>query len=183
MNPQVRCRSHEQLSVSSGSILKRPRQSAETRHECTGRRRKTLRPRHALVPKLNYLPNLFCGEFFAPNTPQEPTSSLKILDLAGLEQVRESRRIKSVLIRVSTKEQTENLSLPTQLRACEEYCARNGYEVLARFKEEGEREDCRPTGASTDARVLPRAQGEGSLCRRLQPHTLRAREVRLRRAS
>jgi hypothetical protein len=39
---------------------------------------------------------------------------------------------------VSTKEQTENLSLPTQLRACEEYCRREGYEVVERFKEEGE---------------------------------------------
>ncbi len=43
-----------------------------------------------------------------------------------------------IYIRVSTKEQTENLSLPTQLRACEEYCRREGLEVLARFKEEGE---------------------------------------------
>ena len=43
-----------------------------------------------------------------------------------------------IYIRVSTKEQTENLSLPTQLRACEEYCCREGFEVLARFKEEGE---------------------------------------------
>jgi hypothetical protein len=42
-------------------------------------------------------------------------------------------------IRVSTKEQAENLSLPTQLRACEEYCRREGFNVLARFKEEGER--------------------------------------------
>src|SRR5687767_97550 len=41
-------------------------------------------------------------------------------------------------VRVSTKEQTENLSLPTQLRACEEYCRRQGYEVLDRFHEEGE---------------------------------------------
>jgi DNA invertase Pin-like site-specific DNA recombinase len=39
---------------------------------------------------------------------------------------------------VSTKEQTENLSLPTQLRACEEYCRREGFEVLERFREEGE---------------------------------------------
>lgn len=39
---------------------------------------------------------------------------------------------------MSTKEQTENLSLATQLRACEEYCKREGYEVLERFKEEGE---------------------------------------------
>ena len=43
-----------------------------------------------------------------------------------------------IYVRVSTKEQTENLSLPTQLRACEEYCGRQGYEVLERFKEEGE---------------------------------------------
>jgi DNA invertase Pin-like site-specific DNA recombinase len=43
-----------------------------------------------------------------------------------------------IYVRVSTKEQTENLSLPTQLRACEEYCARQGYTVLERFKEEGE---------------------------------------------
>ena len=42
-----------------------------------------------------------------------------------------------IYVRVSTKEQTENLSLPTQLRACEEYC-RQGYEVLERFHEEGE---------------------------------------------
>jgi len=43
-----------------------------------------------------------------------------------------------IYIRVSTKEQTENLSLPTQLRACEEYCRREGLDVLGRFKEEGE---------------------------------------------
>ena len=35
-------------------------------------------------------------------------------------------------------EQTENLSLSTQLRACEEYCQRQGFEILARFREEGE---------------------------------------------
>src|SRR3954467_6149350 len=40
--------------------------------------------------------------------------------------------------RVSTKEQTENLSLPTQLKACQEYCRRQGFHVLARFREEGE---------------------------------------------
>ena len=43
-----------------------------------------------------------------------------------------------ICVRVSTKEQTENLSLPTQLRACEEYCRRQGYEILERFHEEGE---------------------------------------------
>jgi len=36
------------------------------------------------------------------------------------------------------KEQTENFSLPTQLRVCEEYCRREGFEILERFKEEGE---------------------------------------------
>ena len=40
-----------------------------------------------------------------------------------------------IYVRVSTKEQTENLSLPTQLRACEEYCRRQGYEILERFHE------------------------------------------------
>ena len=43
-----------------------------------------------------------------------------------------------IYVRVSAKEQTENLSLPTQLRACEEYCRRQGYEILERFHEEGE---------------------------------------------
>jgi site-specific DNA recombinase len=43
-----------------------------------------------------------------------------------------------IYVRVSTKEQTENFSLPTQLRACEEYCRRQGYEILERFHEEGE---------------------------------------------
>ncbi len=43
-----------------------------------------------------------------------------------------------IYVRVSTKEQTENLSLPTQLRACEEYCRRQSYEILERFHEEGE---------------------------------------------
>jgi site-specific DNA recombinase len=43
-----------------------------------------------------------------------------------------------IYVRVSTKEQTENLSLPTQLRACEEYCRRQGYQILERFHEEGE---------------------------------------------
>jgi hypothetical protein len=37
-----------------------------------------------------------------------------------------------IYVHVSTKEQTENLSLPTQLRVCEEYCRRQGYEVLER---------------------------------------------------
>src|SRR5829696_4798077 len=43
-----------------------------------------------------------------------------------------------IYVRVSTKEQTENLSLPTQVRACEDYCRRQGYEILERFHEDGE---------------------------------------------
>src|SRR5678815_4323845 len=43
-----------------------------------------------------------------------------------------------VYVRVSTKEQTENLSLSTQLQACEQYCSREGFEILERFREEGE---------------------------------------------
>jgi site-specific DNA recombinase len=43
-----------------------------------------------------------------------------------------------IYVRVSTKEQTENLSLPTWLKACEEYCERQAFKVLARFREEGE---------------------------------------------
>jgi hypothetical protein len=41
-----------------------------------------------------------------------------------------------IYVRVSTKEQTENLSLPTQLRACEEYCRRQGYGALSRGRRE-----------------------------------------------
>lgn len=41
-------------------------------------------------------------------------------------------------VRVSTKEQTDNLSLPTQLRACEDYCDRHGFRVIHRFIEKGE---------------------------------------------
>ena len=43
-----------------------------------------------------------------------------------------------IYVRVSTKEQTENLSLSTQLKACEEYCGREDFELLSPFREEGE---------------------------------------------
>ncbi len=43
-----------------------------------------------------------------------------------------------IYCRVSTKEQTQNLSLPTQKRACEEYCEREGLEVARVFVEQGE---------------------------------------------
>jgi hypothetical protein len=55
-----------------------------------------------------------------------------------------------IYIRVSTKEQTENLSLPTRLRACEEYCRREGLDVLQRFKEDGG-----PHRTAASAHVLP----------------------------
>jgi len=38
-------------------------------------------------------------------------------------------------VRVGTKDQTENLSLPTQLKACEERCERHVRHALARFRE------------------------------------------------
>ena len=40
-----------------------------------------------------------------------------------------------IYVRVSTKEQTENLSLATQLRACEEYSEHQAFHILARFCE------------------------------------------------
>jgi len=43
-----------------------------------------------------------------------------------------------IYCRVSTKEQVQNLSLPTQLRACREYCEREGYEVAKVFTDAGQ---------------------------------------------
>src|SRR5512135_1988839 len=43
-----------------------------------------------------------------------------------------------IYVRVSTKEQTQNFSLPTQTRACEEHCRREGWDVVKIFREEGE---------------------------------------------
>jgi site-specific DNA recombinase len=43
-----------------------------------------------------------------------------------------------IYIRVSSARQVENASLETQERACKEMCARNGWEVLQVFREEGE---------------------------------------------
>src|SRR4051794_6739427 len=40
--------------------------------------------------------------------------------------------------RVSTKEQAQNLSLPTQLKSCRDYCARQGFDVAAVFEDAGE---------------------------------------------
>src|SRR5262245_51728184 len=88
-----------------------------------------------------------------------------------------------IYVRVSTKEQTENLSLPTQLRACEEYCRRQGYEVLERFHEEGE------SAKSTDRSqlqnlltFLPAEQGPCALRGCVQPNAFREGQVRPLRA-
>jgi site-specific DNA recombinase len=43
-----------------------------------------------------------------------------------------------IYCRVSTKEQTQNLSIPTQRRACNEYCARHGLTVAREFVDAGE---------------------------------------------
>ena len=88
-----------------------------------------------------------------------------------------------IYVRVSTKEQTENLSLPTELRACEEYCRRQGYEVVERFHEEGE--SAKTTDRSQRQNLLTYCrlkQGPRSLRRRVQPDALRAGHVRPLRA-
>ncbi len=43
-----------------------------------------------------------------------------------------------IYVRVSSDKQVGNASLETQERACREMCARNGWEVLRIFREEGE---------------------------------------------
>ena len=43
-----------------------------------------------------------------------------------------------IYCRVSTKDQTANLSLPTQERFCREYCDREGFQVVRVFVEKGE---------------------------------------------
>ena len=43
-----------------------------------------------------------------------------------------------IYCRVSTKDQTSNLSLPTQRQSCVEYCQKHGYSVDRVFTEEGE---------------------------------------------
>lgn len=43
-----------------------------------------------------------------------------------------------IYCRVSTKEQTKNLSLPTQQKTCVDYCQRQGFEIDRIFDEPGE---------------------------------------------
>lgn len=89
-----------------------------------------------------------------------------------------------IYVRVSTKEQTENLSLPTQLRACEEYCRRPGLRdprTLPRGRRE--RQVHRPQSASEPAHILPAEQGPRALRGRVQSDPLCARQVRPLRAA
>lgn len=43
-----------------------------------------------------------------------------------------------IYVRVSDPRQAANLSLGTQLKSCEEYCRREGFQILERFREDGE---------------------------------------------
>ena len=43
-----------------------------------------------------------------------------------------------IYTRVSTKDQVTNLSLGTQLKACRDYCQREGFEILREFTDAGE---------------------------------------------
>jgi hypothetical protein len=72
-------------------------------------------------------------------------------------------------VRVSTTERTENLILPTQLRTCEEYCRRQGSEVLEPFHEEGE------SATSTD---LSQLQNLLTFCRLDKGRVHYLREIR-----
>src|SRR2546427_7214025 len=74
-----------------------------------------------------------------------PRRRLRVRAVAGVRRRREFVWKKTpggmkaaIYCRVSTKEQTKNLSLPTQRRACEEYCQRHSLEVGRGFVEEGE---------------------------------------------
>lgn len=55
----------------------------------------------------------------------------------GTEAMRSARGA-VIYCRVSTKEQATNLSLPTQLRECREYCKREGFEISREFTDAGE---------------------------------------------
>lgn len=83
-----------------------------------------------------------------------------------------------IYVRVSHPSQVDNFSLDTQLRACEEYCRREGLDVLERFREEGE------SAKTTDRTQLQRMlqycrshKGQSALRGRVQHHTICAREV------
>ena len=85
-----------------------------------------------------------------------------------------------IYIRVSrpslTKEQTENLSLPTQLRVCEEYCRREGFEIPSASKKRADRAAIvrrlfkhYATGTYTKQEILQKATQWGLTNRRGQP--------------
>src|SRR3954468_20797645 len=89
-----------------------------------------------------------------------------------------------IYVRVSTKEQTENLSLTTQLKGCEDYCERLAFHILARFREEGE---SAKTSDRTELQKLLQFcrtnKGDRPVRRGLQPDAVRAGQVRPFRAA
>jgi site-specific DNA recombinase len=66
-----------------------------------------------------------------------------------------------IYCRVSTKDQLQNLSLPTQQKTCGEYCQRNGYDVAEVFVEKG---DSAKTADRTELKKLL------AYCRRNKGH-------------
>src|SRR4029453_18212856 len=80
-------------------------------------------------------------EFFS-NNPRE--TQVDVMELRRTLPVSANRfnlrpMVAAVIyVRVSTKEQTENLSLPTQLRASKDDSPPQGYKVLEQFTEQGE---------------------------------------------
>lgn len=61
-----------------------------------------------------------------------------------------------IYARVSTKEQATNLSLPTQIQACRDFCDREGMKVAEVFSEEGE--SAKTTNRSAFQRMLARCR-------------------------
>jgi len=89
-----------------------------------------------------------------------------------------------IYCRVSTKEQTHNLSLSTQLRTCREYCERHGIEVAEEFEDAGESaKNDRSAGFPRNARVLPLAQTESAVRCCLQRNQILSKHTRPCRSS
>ncbi len=60
------------------------------------------------------------------------------LNHKGIAPVQETVGQAVIYCRVSTKDQVENFSLSTQGNACRDYCAKNGFNVIKEYVEEGE---------------------------------------------
>ena len=96
------------------------------------------------------------------------------LDRAGAPRPSAQRRERRRQGSEGRQEQTENLSLPTQLRACEVLPPPGLRDPRTLPRRRRERQDHGPQPAPGAAEVLPHAQGQGSLRGRLQPHAIRA---------